>query len=60
VLDQDKANLEKAYAQRQLEEANFTRAQNLFQNKVTSKEEYDTSVAERNEAEAEFAQARPR
>ena len=57
VLDQDKANLEKADAQRQLKEANFARAQNLFQNKVTSKEEYDTSVAERNEAEAEFAQA---
>ena len=37
--------------------ANFTRAQQLFQNKVTSKEEYDTSVAGRNQAEAEFAQA---
>jgi membrane fusion protein, multidrug efflux system len=57
VLDQDKANLRKADAQRQLKLANFTRAQQLFQNRVTSKEEYDTSVAERNEAEAEFAQA---
>ena len=57
VLDQDKANLRKADAQRQLKLANFTRAQQLFQNRVTSKEEYDTSVAERNQAEAEFAQA---
>jgi membrane fusion protein, multidrug efflux system len=44
VLDQDKASLQKADAQRQLKEANFARAQKLFQNKVTSKEEYDTSV----------------
>ncbi len=57
VLDQDKANLQKADAQRQLKVANFARAQKLFQSKVTSKEEYDTSVAQRNQAEAEFAQA---
>jgi membrane fusion protein, multidrug efflux system len=57
VLDQDKANLQKADAQRQLKVANFARAEKLFQNKVTAKEEYDTSVAERNQAEAEFAQA---
>ena len=57
VLDQDKANLQKADAQRQLKLANFTRAQQLFQNKVSSKEEFDTKVADRNEAEAEFAQA---
>jgi RND family efflux transporter MFP subunit len=57
VLDQDKASLDKADAQRQLKVANLARAQQLFQNKVTSKEEHDTSVAERNEAEAEFAQA---
>jgi membrane fusion protein, multidrug efflux system len=57
VLDQDKANLQRADAQRQLKVANFARAQQLFQNKVSSKEEYDTKVADRNEAEAEFAQA---
>jgi RND family efflux transporter MFP subunit len=57
VLDQDKASLRKADAQRALKEANFARAQKLFQNKVTSKEEYDTSVAERNQAVAELAQA---
>ena len=58
VLDQDKANLQSADAQRQLKEANFARAQRLFQNNVTAKEEYDTSVAQRNQGEAEFAQAR--
>src|SRR6201984_2941149 len=56
VLDQDKANLQRADAQRQLKVANFVRAQQLFQNKVSSKEEYDTKVADRNEAEAEVAQ----
>ena len=58
VLDQDKANLQSADAQRQLKEANFARAQRLFQSNVTAKEEYDTSVAQKNQAEAEFAQAR--
>jgi len=58
VLDQDKANLQSADAQRQLKVANFARAQRLFQNNVTAKEEYDTSVAQRNQAAAEFAQAR--
>jgi membrane fusion protein, multidrug efflux system len=57
ILDQDKANLQRADAQRQLKVANFARAQQLFQNKVSSKEEYDTKVTDRNEAEAEFAQA---
>jgi RND family efflux transporter MFP subunit len=58
VLDQAKANLQNADAQRQLKEANFARAQRLFQNNVTAKEDYDTSVSQRNQAEAEFAQAR--
>jgi multidrug efflux system membrane fusion protein len=58
VLDEANANLQKADAQRQLKEANFARAQRLFQTNVTAKEEYDTSVAERNQAVAEFAQAR--
>src|SRR4029077_11348194 len=58
VLDQDKANLQSTDAQRQLKEANFARAQKLFQNNVTATEEYDTSVAQRNQAAAEFSQAR--
>jgi membrane fusion protein, multidrug efflux system len=58
ALDQATANLQKAESQRQLQEANFARAERLFQTKVTSKEEYDTSVAEKNQAEAQTAQAR--
>jgi len=58
LLDQARANLQDADAQRQLQVANFARAERLFQSHVTAKEEYDTSVAGRNEAEAKFAQAR--
>jgi multidrug efflux system membrane fusion protein len=58
VLDQANANLQRADAQRQLQVANLARAERLFQTNVTAKEEYDTSVAERNQAEAQFAQAR--
>lgn len=57
TLDIATANLQNADAQRQLKEANFARAQKLFQNNVTSKEEYDTSVAEKNQAIAQAAQA---
>jgi RND family efflux transporter MFP subunit len=57
ALEQAAANLQKAESQRQLQEANFSRAERLFQSKVTSKEEYDTSVAEKNQAEAQTAQA---
>ena len=58
ILEEASANLQNAEAQRQLQEANFARAERLFQTKVTSKEEYDTSVAEKNQAEAKAAQAR--
>src|SRR5271165_2047890 len=58
VLDQANANLQSADAQRQLQVANFARAERLFPTNVTAKEQYDTSVAERNQAEAQFAQAR--
>jgi multidrug efflux system membrane fusion protein len=57
TLDIATANLQNADAQRQLKEANFARAQKLFQNNVTSKEEYDTSIAEKNQAIAQAAQA---
>ncbi|MBV8277843.1 MAG: efflux RND transporter periplasmic adaptor subunit, partial [Verrucomicrobia bacterium] len=57
VLDHEKADLQKADADRQLKVANFARAQELFQNKVTAKQEYDTSVAEKNQAEAGFGVA---
>ena len=57
ILDQAKANLDSADAQRQLQVANLSRAERLFQTNVTAKEQYDTSVAERNQALAQFAQA---
>ncbi len=57
VLDQANANLQSADAERQLQIANLARAEKLFQTNVTAKEQYDTSVAERNRAVAQFAQA---
>ena len=56
-LDVAVANLQDAEAQRQLQLANFTRAERLFKTNVTSKEEYDTSLAKKNQAIAETAQA---
>src|SRR6516164_2693166 len=58
VLDQASANLQAADAQQQLQVANLARAEKLFQTNVTAKEQYDNSVAERNKAVAQFAQAR--
>jgi membrane fusion protein, multidrug efflux system len=57
ALEIAKANLENAEAQRELRQANYARAEKLFQTKVTSKEEYDTSVAEKNQAIAQAGQA---
>src|ERR1700758_973078 len=58
ALDQANANLQSADAERQLQVANLARAERLFKTNVTAKEQYDNSVAERNKAEAQFAQAR--
>ncbi|MBV9491934.1 MAG: efflux RND transporter periplasmic adaptor subunit [Verrucomicrobia bacterium] len=58
ALDQATANLKDAEANRELQQANFARADQLFQNKVTSKQEFDTSVAQKNQAEAKTGQAR--
>ncbi|HEY0791784.1 MAG TPA: efflux RND transporter periplasmic adaptor subunit [Chthoniobacterales bacterium] len=57
VLDQDNANLRSADTQRQLQAANLARAERLFQTRVSSKEEYDTSLAQKNQAEAQYYQA---
>lgn len=57
ALDVAVANLQNAEAKRQLQLANFTRAERLFKTNVTSKEEYDTSLANKNQAIAETAQA---
>src|ERR1700756_2557819 len=58
ALDQANANLQSADAERQLQVANLARAERLFKTNVTAKEQYDTSVADRNKAEGQFAQAR--
>ena len=58
ALDEATANLKDAEANRQLQEANFARAEQLYQTKVTSKQDFDTSVAQKNQAEAKTAQAR--
>jgi len=57
VLDQTNANLQSADAQRQLQEADCARAEKLFRTNVIPKEQYDTNVAQRNQAVAQFAQA---
>jgi membrane fusion protein, multidrug efflux system len=56
-VDQGAANLQNAEAQRRLQLANFTRAEKLFQTRVTSKEEYDTSLARKDQSEAQYHQA---
>ena len=56
-VDQGAANLQNADAQRRLQLANFTRAEKLFETRVTSKEEYDTSIAHKDESEAQYQQA---
>jgi len=58
ALDEATANLKDAEANRQLQEANFARAEQLYQTKVTSKQDFDTSVAQKNQAEAKTAQSR--
>jgi RND family efflux transporter MFP subunit len=57
ALDIAIANRQNAEAERELQLANAARAEKLFQTKVTSKEEYDTSAAKKNQAIAQFAQA---
>jgi RND family efflux transporter MFP subunit len=53
VLDQAKANLQSAEAQRQLQAANLARAEWLFQTHVSSRQDYDTNVSQKNQAEAQ-------
>jgi membrane fusion protein, multidrug efflux system len=58
AFDQATAALQNAEANRQLQEADFARAERLFQTRVTSKEDFDTKLAQRNQAVAQTAQAR--
>jgi len=54
IYDQAVAGMRQAEANRQLNDANFQRASRLRATNVTSKEEYDTSLAQRNQADAAF------
>jgi len=54
IYDQAVAGMRQAEANRQLNDANFQRASRLRENNVTSKEEYDTSLAQKNQADAAF------
>jgi RND family efflux transporter MFP subunit len=56
-LEQAKGQLRLAEAQRQLAEANFARADRLFRTYVSSKEEFDTSLAQKSQAEAQVISA---
>jgi RND family efflux transporter MFP subunit len=47
ILIEAKANLSSAEAKRQLQLDDFARAEQLFQNRVTSKEAFDTSLAQK-------------
>jgi RND family efflux transporter MFP subunit len=54
IYDQAVAGMRQAEANRQLNDANFQRASRLRSTNVTSKEEYDTSLAQKNQADAAF------
>ncbi len=57
ILDQAQAQLRQADAQRGLQQANFERSDRLRQTGVISKEEYDSSVSQKNVAEAQYVAA---
>src|SRR5215471_8064041 len=54
IYDQSTAGLRQADANRQLNNANFQRESRLRSTNVTSKEEYDTSLAQKNQADAAY------
>jgi RND family efflux transporter MFP subunit len=53
ILDQANGQLRQAEAQQQLAEANFARASKLRSTNVISKEEYDTNLAQKAQADAQ-------
>ncbi len=57
LLDQANGQLREAEAQKQLQAANLVRAQRLQATRVISKEEYDTNVAQANQAAAQYVAA---
>lgn len=58
TLGQAKGQLEVAQAQRELAVRNFTRAEELQKTQVSSREDFDTKLTARNQAEAALATAR--
>jgi RND family efflux transporter MFP subunit len=57
ALDQAKGLLEQAHAQKKLNDANFTRAQELIARNVTAKSDYDNAVAQKNVSDAQVSTA---
>lgn len=57
ALGQAEGQLKQAQAQKELNDRNFTRAQELQTNKVTSKEEFDQAATNRNQSNAQVATA---
>jgi RND family efflux transporter MFP subunit len=57
ALDQATAQLRQAEAQQKLSEANFARAQDLRAKNVIATQDFDTAVAQKNQAEAQVLAA---
>ena len=60
VLDQDKANLEKAEAQRQLKAANFARAQSCSKTKLPQKKNTIPALPKGTRPKPNLLKRRPR
>lgn len=58
TLAQAKGQLEQAQAQRELAQRNFVRAEELQKTQVSSREDFDTKLTARNQAEAALATAK--
>ena len=57
ALDQAQGQLHQAQAQQKLNEANLVRAEDLFQRHVIAKQDYDSSVAQKNVSDAQVVAA---
>jgi len=57
ALDQAQGQLRQAQAQQKLNDANLTRAEDLFQRHVIAKQDYDNSVAQKNTSDAQVIAA---
>ena len=57
ALDQAVGQLKQAQAQKELNDRNFTRAENLQATKVSSKEEFDQAATSRNQSDAQVVSA---